>query len=266
MFLFMINEKLEININLLYSEIKTCYSNCDYEEALKKYSIIKRDTKHIDPFLKSNIYHLMGKINRAQGLFDEAEAYFQQAICYNPNNCESHCCIAVIARFKNPFDSDKALEYLQKALRIDPDHCTAYDQLGLTYRKMDDLEQSLENHKIAWQKKPDSITAFFLLLLYLHNQDEENISFFKEKAWEMAKNELKEKEGLHWKFHIIGTIDILNGKFDDGIRHFQTGLTCNKSFITRKSMIGHLEFISEIIIDTIGKENFDNVLDLFNTE
>ncbi len=63
--------------------------------------------------------------------------------------------------------------------------------------------------------------------------------------------------------HVLGIIEILNNNYEDGIIRFKTALDHNKSQMVKKAMIGHLEFISDIIIEKIGKEKYDSIIKLF---
>ena len=60
-------------------------------------------------------------------------------------------------------DYDTAIEYLQKAIELDPDYKTAYHKLGEIYEAKKEYEAAIENLEKAFEKDPQNIKALSIM-------------------------------------------------------------------------------------------------------
>jgi len=251
-----------ITIILRLSEGNDFYDRGYYHAAIDSYKSIL-DIKNLHNSIISNIYFLIGRANSANGKFEEAELAFNYALKHNPNNFEAYHGLGNSYRNKIIIDLDKALENFEEVLKINPDHLGTYNLMGLVYREKNDFSKSLLCFEKAWSINKSAYTAFYLSLLYLKQNEKKKSEIFLKKSFEMANDGIKKGLKLHWLNHIIGVINILNDKFEEGINSFKVGLSYNKSQMVKNAMIGHLEFISDILIKKIGKRKYDSIIKLF---
>jgi superkiller protein 3 len=106
----------------------------------------------------------------------QAEKYFQQGYAYN-----------------NKGDYDKAIEYYNKAIELNPDYAVAYYNLGNVYNNKGDYGKAIEyyNKAIEYYNKaielnPDSVDAYNNLgIAYNIKSDDDKAIEYYNKAIEL---------------------------------------------------------------------------------
>jgi len=244
------------------SEGRKAYESGYYDTSIQKFKNILV-IENLHPFIISNINYLIGLAYSANGKFEEAESAFNQSLKYNLTSFEAYYGLAINYRNKPDFDLNKAIGCCEKAIKINPDYNYTFNILGLICRDNNDLVNSLKNHELAWKKTKEATTAFFIALLHLKQGNTQAAKSFIDETTELANQSIENGRRLHWMNHVLGVVEILNNNYADGIIRFKTALGYNKSQMVKNAMIGHLEFISDIIIEKIGKEKYDSIIKLF---
>lgn len=90
-----------------------------------------------------NAIYLAGQCCRWLDNFDGAIDYLQKAVDINPN--EGPVWLALGIAFQLKGDWDNSIEALKKALQIDPDYVLAFNSLALTQKRMGELEKADHN-------------------------------------------------------------------------------------------------------------------------
>ncbi|MBD3287734.1 hypothetical protein GF337_02925 [candidate division KSB1 bacterium] len=247
--------------SLIFEIKKIYYDTGNYDLAIEKYRELLAD-KRLNKLLRARIYHQIAKSYRAKGEFANAISNYKVAIKHNPKGYESFCGLGAVYRLKNKSDLFEAERAIKKALELRKG-CTAFDQLGLIYRDKGEYHQALKWHRYAWNIERNAITAFYMALLHFKLSNKIRMRYYFFRAVRMAATSIRRKERIHWMYHILGIYNLLNKNFDKGLKKFKLGCNHNKSSLVKKAMTGHLEFISDIIIEKIGMEKYQSIVKLF---
>jgi tetratricopeptide (TPR) repeat protein len=139
-------------IDQLLSIANRQYYDHDYKSALENYQkVLTLDSSKLDPYI------FIGYI------------YFQQ---------------------ENP-DVDKAIEYYQKGLQIDPKNKKLLHLLSLAYLKKDESDKAIEVLKKITEMEEDAKTWFEIGKIYESNDDLDNAKIAFDKALEIDENYLE---------------------------------------------------------------------------
>jgi len=138
----------------------------NFTNIMKKFSIYRRtlvfsllimllsvscaSTPKEDTLQKAKAHYQLGvsyfNDNNVQPAFVE----FQKALELNPDDKETLNAIGIVYLLKLE-DYTKAIEFLQKALRVDKNYSEAWNNLGVAYERMGRYNEAIEAYKTALQ-------------------------------------------------------------------------------------------------------------------
>ena len=87
---------------------------------------------------------------------DEREAGFRQLVERDGHSVEALVGLAWVISDRNP---SEAIEYVQRAIKIDPSNAGAYRALGSNYERLGRYDEALAAHKKAFQIDPGQVSA-----------------------------------------------------------------------------------------------------------
>ncbi len=101
-------------------------------------------------------YHNLAIAYHQKGEEDKALEYYEKALALNPKISKAYNAIgAILARRKQ---TQKAIEYFEKSIQADPDAFEGYANLGTLYLFLHhNYESAIKNHTLAIQKDPDGL-------------------------------------------------------------------------------------------------------------
>jgi len=177
---------LHFELNKLYEEDVGRY----YDEALSEFK------EAVDKGLKGKtvIWNDLGTLSYnkgaeflGEGKYDEAIEKFEDARKWNPNDVDIYNNIAIAYRFKG--DLSEAVEFMKKAVDLDPANDVRYQTLGIIYAKIGiekkDFVISLLNFDKVLHLNPKNKEIYFAMGLAQQNLGE------YDEAIKSYKNHLK---------------------------------------------------------------------------
>jgi tetratricopeptide (TPR) repeat protein len=126
-------------------------------EAFEKAEPLMDDLEDKNVELLSFYYFWYGAACERQGLFDRAVKCFEKSIELDENNPEAYNYLAYMWAEKG-IQLDKALDYIHKALAIEPNSGAFLDTLGWIYYMQGQYEKALTEIKKALEIIPDDAT------------------------------------------------------------------------------------------------------------
>lgn len=163
-----------------------------------------------------DLLHLIGLIACQRGAFDSALEFLYKAVRFCPDSYQFEF---TLAQALNESGRPKeALEHYQKVEKLKPDFPDTYNNIGVIYRSLKDLENAKKYFEIALQKNPAFALAKVNQALIL--RDENNF----DKAIELLNSALNDddKEPEAW-FQKGATLRMM-GKYNDALTAMSTAV------------------------------------------
>jgi len=135
---------------------------------------------------QANIYFKEAFKFQNDGNYEKAKEYYEKVIALNPNFYEAYSNLANILA-ENFQQYEKAKEYHEKAIEINPDYDKAYNNLGIILQKhYQQYDKAKECYEKAIEKTIDNDAYFNLaILLQIHFQEYKKSKECYEKAIEI---------------------------------------------------------------------------------
>ena len=217
-----------------------------------------------DPAILTKI----GRCHVALGEEGTAITYFERAIKLDPGNVHILTKMASVYRYDQ---REKAYNYINMALAIDPNDYAALNYLGLLYRDENKIEDAIEAHRKSLIR-PRPETYFFLSLLFTRLKDYQQsktmmqMGSFTLKGEETNPDDDETREV--WKQLIFLCDDIINKKHDEALKAVKKlksilhldPLTNKAQTRSQKSVLGHLEFLRNSLDDPSLANEFIDIL------
>ncbi len=164
-----------------------------------------------------------------------------KALAIDPSFVPALRSLALCYRYS---DRDKAIDYFQRALKIDPSDYETWDFLGLLYRDNQLIDEAISAHKHALDLKRRPETQFYLSILYAIKGDEEGAKAMSLNArYDLKQKEHKERIRPVWQILICAGVPIIEGNVDEAYQLVES----LSSYITTQricdAITGHLKFL-----------------------
>lgn len=134
-----------------------------YDEAIAHYEIILSASNDgtVMPGHFSDLYYNVGIAYGSKGETDKAIGYYKKAIRINPNNVDAYNNLGVC--YFSQGLVDKAIEQYLTAVRLDPNHIYAYFNLGESYLEQGATDMAIRYLVTFLQFKPEYAEAYYYL-------------------------------------------------------------------------------------------------------
>jgi tetratricopeptide (TPR) repeat protein len=94
-----------------------------------------------------------GDLLKEQGEIDKAKASYMRAVAIDPNDAQSHFDVAVLA------EPHTAIEHFREALRLDPNHASAANNLAWLLATSNDPQLRNPEEAVRWAQRAAEITG-----------------------------------------------------------------------------------------------------------
>jgi len=132
-------------------------------------------------------YINLGNIHSAKGDMDKAINYYNEALELNPDEAEPWFGLGVCYKNKNEYD--KAIECYEKAISIRPSFYSAHINIGNIYKLKNELDKAVEFYKKALLFNQNDSDAYNSLgLLYFDRYEIEEAIYCFKKAIQIKPN------------------------------------------------------------------------------
>ena len=129
-------------------------------------------------------------------------------------------------------NTDKAMEYYQRAITINPRYAEAHNNLGNLYKKLGNFEKAKSSYEIALKIKPELYEATYNLGTIFHDMDQYNLAI--NKYLETLKIQADHLDTLI----NLGDIFRQQGKYDDAYSVLTKAEEINHSSAETKNNLG----------------------------
>lgn len=155
------------------------------------------------------------------------------------------------------FQQEKYTEALQEYTRVlteNPDLYLAYERIGLSYSKLNDLENAIEAFKFFLEKEPQSQkTLINLSAIYFQKGDlEEGTKYFNQ----LDEKSLKDPD----LFYNIGILLFKKGQIDIAIEYFNKCINLDPNYLNGYYQLA-LGYVNKGNMEE-AKENFQKVIEI----
>ena len=177
-----------------------------------------------------NPYLISGILLGIRGLYKEAAEQFREAIRLDPDNAKAYNNLGITFFKMEKFEEGR--DYFLKALKIQPDNIFAHNNLGLTYLKLGENEKAEEQFKRTLFKEPYNLPAHFFLG-YLYYQEGK---FSRAERYYREANDID--SSLPQVNYALGRVMIGLGRWERAIDYFQKTLALDKTFLKAYVSLG----------------------------
>jgi tetratricopeptide (TPR) repeat protein len=135
-----------------------------FPQAVAELETLGRDYPQLD-----RVQHLLADSYMDMGDLAKAEAHYRRAIELNPNKAPLYASFARLLRIKTADSTDEAIQYLEKALALDPGDAQSKLELALCYEKKTKYAQAQSLLEEAIRRDPNMVRAHVALArVYYH--------------------------------------------------------------------------------------------------
>ncbi|MDF2577009.1 MAG: glycosyl transferase group 1 [Chlamydiales bacterium] len=135
----------------------------------------------------SEAYKQLGHLAKKDGLLEQAEIYYKQALELKPDMYHVYNCLGEVFARKNNFLEAKL--FIEKALALSPQYASAYSNLGIVLQNLGEYKQAILCYQKAIELNPDLAVAhnnLGMLQILCKNFSEG----WKEYEWRLIANNL----------------------------------------------------------------------------
>ena len=156
--------------------------------------------------------------------FDQFEGFYLKALEASPNSYIANANIAAMYAGERSKNYDKAIQYAQKTVQLDPTRISPYLTLATAYAAKEqwaELEQSLAMSEKA---VPDNFAPHYraaLILLVAGKDLPRSEKYFRKYLTQAAEGNAPPQAAAHWR---LGEVLEKEGKKDEAIKEIQTAL------------------------------------------
>lgn len=208
-------------------------------------------------------YFIIGKSLIVEDMNDDALNIFEKILKIDPDNADAYYGLAI-----NNFEinKNKAISYCKKAVELNPNHPFAINYLGLLYRDIDKIEETLEYHLKSRSVRKIAGTAFFIGIIYFAKGDFENAKKLFDESNYLAHEQIEKAIQVHWPYYTLGVIEGLNGNLSESKKFILKAIEANKTHNVRRAMKSHLDFLLRYKDDKRDIENINTMVSFLKNE
>ncbi len=168
---------------------------------------------------KDDAYINMGKSYNYKGEYDKALEYFQKAIELNPKNDDAYSGMGV--SYYQQKEYDIAIESYQKAIELNPKNDNGYLIIGGSYYNKEEYDRALEYFQKAIELSPKNDNAYGAMGVYYNNKGE------YDKAIEYFQKAIELNPKSYSTYYNIGFAYNNKEEYDSALEYFQKTIELN---------------------------------------
>lgn len=152
-----------IEIAYDFSIATEAYKTNDFERAIEYYSRVQS--------LQPTNLRVLERLGRSYTNLNETQKavqYLEQALQHDARYAPALRGLSTVYRY---IDRNKALDYIKRALDVDPSDIEGWNYIGLLYRDAGLIDEAILSHEKSLTIKNLPETEFFLSILYAHKGD-----------------------------------------------------------------------------------------------
>jgi len=243
------------------------YNKDIYPKALKYINYVMNDTEFetvIDDEFKNQFYGLRGQLNLALSNFDAAKEDLEKAAELNPKSAYNIEILGdTYAKEKN---YEKAIEFYNKALKIDPAKYSIYEYRAYAHEALEDYFAALLDMNEAIKHNPDYGLLYFKrgeYTLKMGDQDKACADWLlgNEKGNTDSYNKLLETCGYSKEDFYTADDYYNDGEIERKGRNFANAIVL---FNKAKEMGSSQNIYDELVVCYQGLEQFEIALEMLN--
>ena len=159
-------DKLAVDTAVIFNAGLAAQKASNFEAAIKYYK------KTIDyNYGGAKAYAYLSKVLKESNKSEESLTYLHKGFELYPD--DAYMLVELINHYLLGPNPNEAVEYLDKALSLDPENASYYRAKGTVYEKTNEPEKAKEMYKIAFAKDPkDYVSQYNLGVLQLNEAEE----------------------------------------------------------------------------------------------
>ena len=180
--------------------------------------------------LSTHALNNLGSIFKELGEHQKAKEYFEKAITIDPNFVSAHSNLGIL--FKKLGEYQKAKECYEKAIKINPNYAKAHNNLGIIFQSLGEPHKASEYYKKAIIIDPNNLNAHNNLGMLLKESGEgQKAKKYFEKAITIDPN--------YPEAHLnLGILLIDLGEYSLGINSYKKAIKINPNYTEAHSNLG----------------------------
>ena len=169
-----------------------CYGLSEYVSAIDDLEGLVRDYPNLD-----RAHYYLGHSYSATGDLAKAEAQYRKALALNPQDAAYYAALGHTLRRDSEEKTDEAIEYLQKALQMDPSDTLSREDLALCYEKKGKYSEAESLLVEVVREQPGLVEAHRVLARIYYREGKKELGD-RESAVvsKLDSDDLRRKEGM----------------------------------------------------------------------
>lgn len=203
------------------------------------YKVLDLDSNHI------TAHYFIAKSLMMEFHEDEADTMFHKILAIDATNAETYYGLALNHADRHP---QKAIEYCQKAIELDPQHLYAHNFLGLIYMNEEEIDKALEVLLKCRAIRETTGNSFSVGLIYYAKGESEKAKRYFDESNYLAQKQIERTDSQwHWQFFMMGVIEGLYGDVERAKVLINKALDYNSAKKIRSGMVKNLEFLNQYV-------------------
>ncbi len=177
-------------------------------------------------------YNNLGMILQSRAKIDEAMAYYQKAMKFQPNYAPAHANFGAILGARGQFDA--AMACYRKALEIQPGFVVAHNNMGELLARQGRFDEAMAHYQKALEIRPDYAMAhnnMGNILAAGGRLDEATVHY--QKALKLQPNYAMAHNNL-------GNVLAHQGRFEEALTEYHKALEIQPNFVLAHDKLGDL--------------------------
>ncbi len=226
-------KKLGYQSGLIYWKLGNLYLNDDHYFDSPFYNEAKNYLEKAEMFgvRSSPFYRDLGTAYQGLGNMDKAASAFAKALSGNENSTD-YLNLAIL--YKNSKQTKKAIEYFEKALKLDPTLEAIYLNLGNLYLELNQFESAISVLKRGIKINPD-FAAYYSTMGHVYLQLEDY-----QAAADAYKKVIELNQHAYQAYYYLGKINIELKDFESAEYYFKEAVKYNQDYALAYIALGDI--------------------------
>jgi len=157
----------------------------------------------------------------------DAETAYKNALKINPDYCNAYRNLGILNELQGA--NEKAKFYYEKVLELNSSDAYCYNQLGNFLKEKGNFEKAISHYKTALELDDTYVDAYCGLAA-LKRYSEKDEDFFRQLNFSVARDIFKPNEKIRLHF-ALGKVNDDCGLYDEAFKHYKIGNTLKRELI-----------------------------------